>query len=116
VLPIALARSPTLTHTLFFGHEFFDTSFKWFLHPLGRKQGDSQIRRLMHQPDRFARSKVSPPTGGNRPQTKTDLADCEIGVFVSSKMQETYLTTLSAEVTEKNYFSVSVSLLLCLGK
>lgn len=41
--PNRLRGSPTLTHALFFSRESFDSSSKWFLHPLGRKQGDSQI-------------------------------------------------------------------------
>src|SRR5262245_17043860 len=49
------------------------------------EQGDPEIKRLVHQFDRFALSKISPPTSRNRPQTKADFTDCEIGVLVSPK-------------------------------
>ncbi len=39
------------------------------------EQGDTEIERLVHERDRFAFGKISPPAGGNRPQTKADLAN-----------------------------------------
>ena len=55
---------------------------------------DAEIERLVHQRDRFALGKISPPTGGNRPQTKADLADGEIGILVSPELHKRkYLTT-----------------------
>src|SRR5437660_5736147 len=50
------------------------------------EERNSEIERLVHQCDRFALGKISPPAGGNRPQTKADLADGQVRVFVSAKL------------------------------
>ena len=40
----------------------------------GVEQCDTEIERLVHERNRFAFGEISPPTSGNRPQTKADLA------------------------------------------
>jgi hypothetical protein len=72
------------------------------------KQRDAEVERLMHQPDRFAFSKISPPAGGNCPQTKTNLAHGQVSIFVSPETHETYLTTENAEVTERIHYRLGV--------
>jgi hypothetical protein len=47
-------------------------------------KSDAEIERLVHQCDRFAFSKAAPPGGGNRPETKADVAHSEVSVFVST--------------------------------
>src|SRR5207247_7748082 len=51
----------------------------------GIEQRDTEIKRLMHQCDRFALGKISPPTGGNRPQTKANFAHRQVSILVRAK-------------------------------
>src|SRR6266478_10045800 len=48
------------------------------------EQGDTEIERLMHERDRFALGKISPPTSRDRPKTEADLAYRKVGVFISA--------------------------------
>jgi sirohydrochlorin cobaltochelatase len=48
----------------------------------GIEKRHSKIESFVHECDRFAFAEIPPPTRGDRPQTKTDLADCQIGIFV----------------------------------
>src|SRR6266496_3620744 len=52
------------------------------------EQRDTEVERLVHQRDRLALGKISPPTCGNGPQTKTDFADRQFRVFVSAETHE----------------------------
>src|SRR5437879_8507169 len=66
------------------------------------EQGDAEIERSLHERNRFAFGKISPPAGGNRPQTKADLANRQISVFVSAKLHRLSLnarcSTLNAQL------------------
>jgi hypothetical protein len=42
----------------------------------------------MHQCDRFALGKISPPAGRDRPQPEANLAHREIGVLVGSETHD----------------------------
>src|SRR6266478_4105125 len=48
------------------------------------EERNSEIERLVHESDRFALGKISPPTGGNRPKAEADLAYRKVGVFISA--------------------------------
>ena len=73
----------------------------------------AEIECLMHERDCFALGEMSSPSGGNRPQTKTDLADHEIGIFVSTKPHSVMFTAEFAEVTDEITISVSWIRILC---
>src|SRR5206468_9268106 len=45
------------------------------------KQRDAEIERLVHQRNRFALGKISPPPSGNRPQSEPHFAHCQVGIF-----------------------------------
>src|SRR5438067_3117994 len=49
------------------------------------KKSNAEIERLVHERDRFALGKISPPTGGNRPKSKSDFAHSKVGIFVSTE-------------------------------
>src|SRR4029453_1208505 len=49
------------------------------------EQSDAEIKALVHESNRFAFGKVSPPPSGNRPQSEADLANGQVGVFVCPK-------------------------------
>src|SRR4029453_10526480 len=54
----------------------------------GVEQRDAEIKRLVHERNRFALGKISPPPGGNSPQTEADFADRWVGVFVSAEAHQ----------------------------
>src|SRR4029077_6335765 len=54
------------------------------------EQRNPEIKRLVHQRNRFTLGKISPPAGGNCPQPEADFTDCEIGILVSAKAHEEY--------------------------
>ena len=49
------------------------------------EQSDAEIECLVHERDCFPFGKISPPAGGNCPQTKTDFAHGQVCVLVSAK-------------------------------
>src|SRR5438270_8660653 len=49
------------------------------------EQRDAEIECLMHQRNRFAFGEISPPTRGNCPEPKPDLANRQVGVLVSAE-------------------------------
>src|SRR5205085_7527839 len=59
----------------------------------GIAKRDAQIERLVHERDRFALRKLSPPTGRDCPEPKSDFADTEVGVFVSTEAHWARLTS-----------------------
>ena len=65
------------------------------------EERDAEIERLVHERDRFAFGKIPPPPSGNRPQTKADLADRQVGVLVIPKAHTTIFTAEGMEVTER---------------
>ena len=64
----------------------------------GIEQRDPEIERLVHKRNRLALGEIPPPTGRNRPKTKADFADGELGVFVSAKAHGSTLTTYEVNV------------------
>ena len=70
----------------------------------------------MHERDRFALGKISPPTGGNRPETKADLADCQIGILVSAKLHKPKINHRGPEVTERIWTFLLCALRVLCGK
>ena len=49
------------------------------------EERDAEIKRLVHERDRFALGEISPPAGRDRPEAEADLADLQVGIFVSAK-------------------------------
>ena len=49
------------------------------------EQRDTEIECFVHERNRLALGKVSPPTGGNSPRTKTNFAHSQIGIFVGAE-------------------------------
>ncbi len=74
----------------------------------GIEERDAEIKRFVHQRDRFALGKISPPTCRNRPQTKADFADSQIGILVSAKLHKPKINHRGAEVTERIWTSPSL--------
>src|SRR5436190_19661032 len=62
------------------------------------EQRDPEIERLAHERDRFALSEISPPTGGDCPQSEADFADCQVSVFVSAKAHTATISSSVARV------------------
>src|SRR5439155_20089193 len=50
------------------------------------EQRNAEVERLVHEGNRFALREISPPPGGNRPQTETNFAHCEVSVVVSPEL------------------------------
>src|ERR1043166_1855703 len=72
---------------------------------IGRiEQRDAEIECLVHERDRFALGKISPPTGRHRPEAEPHLAHYQVGVLVGAELHKERLTTKATEVTEKNLF------------
>src|SRR5262245_51062446 len=69
------------------------------------EQGDTEIERLVHELDCFTFGKISPPTGGNCPQAKANLADRQISIFVRPEAHYLSLdvqrSTLNAQASIK---------------
>src|SRR4030095_5782161 len=59
------------------------------------EQRNTEIERLMHEPDRFALSEIPPPSGGNSPKTKPDFAHGQVGVSVGA---ETHSQSLNVQL------------------
>src|SRR5207244_119392 len=79
------------------------------------KKSDAEIERLVHERDRFALGKISPPAGGDRPESKSDFADLELGVLVSAKLhREGVERSPDCRVESKfGIISASASRLIC---
>src|ERR1700688_2254653 len=65
------------------------------------EESDAEVKRVMHQRNRFALGEISPPTGGDCPQAEPDFADRQVGIFVCAKAHTAIFTAESAEVTER---------------
>src|SRR5947208_9710516 len=50
------------------------------------EQGDTEVERSLHERNRFAFGKISAPAGGNRAQTKANLANRQNSGFVTTKI------------------------------
>src|SRR2546423_4771235 len=81
----------------------------------GIEQGDTEVERSLHERTRFAFVKIPPPAGGNRPQTKANLANRQISVFVSAKFHcGPSKRSSDCRVESKPWIiSVSASSLIC---
>ena len=63
------------------------------------KQCHTDIERPVHEFNRFALSKISPPAGRNRPQPEADFAYCQVGIFVSAKLHGAQKIKRSSKAT-----------------
>src|SRR6266404_508666 len=51
----------------------------------GVEESYAEIEGFVHERDRFALRKISPPASRNRPKTKANFAHRKVGVFISAK-------------------------------
>jgi hypothetical protein len=50
------------------------------------EQRDTEVECFVHERDRLALGKISPPTGRDRPETEPDLAHRQVSIPVSAKL------------------------------
>src|SRR6266446_1429697 len=77
------------------------------------EQREAEIECLMHQRNRFAFGEISPPTRGNCPEPKPDLANRQVGVLVSA---ESHMETISSSVARMQATANPTALLLSRAK